>query len=137
MSGILVDKGLTRQDRLVLQNLAADVRDYRRRRRNEGQKQPGKARRRDAATLATLKALNDPAGAQFDPTIFTSTELHNLQLPGILERWLFRPLVRTARSVLRVETDVVMIVHLLLYFCDVHGHIYSHDASAYTPWRYP
>jgi len=44
MSGILVDKGLTRQDRLVLQNLAADVRDYRRRRRNEGQKQPGKGK---------------------------------------------------------------------------------------------
>ncbi|KAJ6436640.1 MEI5 protein [Purpureocillium lavendulum] len=91
MTGILFDKGLTRQDLLVLQNLAADVRDYRRRRRNKEQKQP--ARKRDAATLATLKAFNDPAGAQFEPTILTT------------------------RSVLRVETDVVMIMHLLLYFC--------------------
>lgn len=44
MSGILFDKGLTRQDRLVLQNLAADVRDYRRRKRNEGQRRPGKGK---------------------------------------------------------------------------------------------
>lgn len=88
------------------------------------------ARRRDAATLATLKALNDPADAQFEPTILTSTELHNLHLPGVLETWLLRPLIRTARSVLRFETDVVMIMHLLIYFCT------SVPSAAFLYWNF-
>ena len=39
-----------------------------------------------------------------------------MRLPQLLDEWVLRPYIRLARSIVRVETDVVMLTHLLLYF---------------------
>lgn len=77
---------------------------------------PCTAQRRDDATIAALAALNDPADPHFEPTVFNGVDLDDLKLPRILEAWVLRPYIRVARSIVRVETDVVMLTHLLLYF---------------------
>ncbi|RAH79794.1 hypothetical protein BO86DRAFT_449429 [Aspergillus japonicus CBS 114.51] len=69
-------------------------------------------------TITHLSALNSPASSAFTPTVFVTWDLPQLtpQLPGVLNEYLLQPYIRAARSVVRVETDVVMLTHLLLYF---------------------
>lgn len=70
----------------------------------------------DAGTLDKLRALNDPHHPDFVPTVFVSWDLDSLNLPAWLHRWVLQPYIRAARRLVRVETDVVMLTHLLLYF---------------------
>lgn len=43
-------------------------------------------------------------------------DLDDPRIPKVVQRLVLGPYVRTARSIVRVETDVVMLTHLLLYF---------------------
>ncbi|KFG77884.1 acylamide-delta3(E)-desaturase [Metarhizium anisopliae] len=120
---VVFDPNLTKPDVLVLQNLVADIREYQerdeqlqRRRDKEGSDKEKGQRHRDAATITALAALNDPKHALFEPTVFSQVDTGDIRLPPSIDAWIFRPYVRVARSIVRVETDVVMLTHLLLYF---------------------
>ncbi|ROW14966.1 hypothetical protein VPNG_03440 [Cytospora leucostoma] len=70
---------------------------------------------RQALAVQKLQALNDPKNEAFEPTVFTSVDLDHLHLPILLDKYLLQPYIRLARSIVRVETDVVMVrVHLFI-----------------------
>ena len=69
----------------------------------------------DDTTFKALEALNNPKDAKFEPTIFTSLDYDKIRWDQPLIRWLIKSYIRMAQSVVRVETDVVMITHILLY----------------------
>jgi hypothetical protein len=100
--GITFDPQLTRADRLVLQQLSEDM---------------SSSTTADAEPIiAKLKAINDPSDTRFEPTVFTTYDQPDtLGLPSPLCR-LLASYTAWARSACRVETDVVFITHLLLYF---------------------
>ncbi|KID91306.1 acylamide-delta3(E)-desaturase, partial [Metarhizium majus ARSEF 297] len=123
VDGVVFDPNLTKPDVLVLQNLVADIREYQerdeqlqRRRDKEGSDEEKGQSHRDEATITALAALNDPKHALFEPTVFSQVDTGDIRLPPSINAWVFRPYVRVARSIVRVETDVVMLTHLLLYF---------------------
>lgn len=71
---------------------------------------------RDQAALQTMMSLNDPKDPNFEPTVFNGWDLSSL---GKLEPAFARLLasyIRLGKSIVRVETDVVFITHLILYF---------------------
>jgi hypothetical protein len=117
---IVFDPNLTKLDFLVLQNLAADIKEHSSNGIENGQASLNGSgawgKSRDEATLAALTALNDPKDPAFEPTVINGTDLNHVRLPKVLDKWVLRPYVRAARSIVRVETDVVMLTHLLLYF---------------------
>ncbi|OJJ74556.1 hypothetical protein ASPBRDRAFT_120754 [Aspergillus brasiliensis CBS 101740] len=109
-----IDPYLTPPDRLVLDNLLLD-----------GQRSPEKIKSSggtpdvpsDAdATVSQLEAFNDPRHADFVPTILFTWDLKDIKLPPLLDAWLLQPYIKVARSIVRMDTDVVMLTHLLLYF---------------------
>ncbi|OAL74084.1 acylamide-delta3(E)-desaturase [Trichophyton violaceum] len=67
-------------------------------------------------TIEHLRNLNDPAHADFDPTVFVSWDTQKLPFPAAVQQWLIRLYIARARRLVRVETDVAMLTHLLLYF---------------------
>jgi phosphoinositide-3-kinase regulatory subunit 4 len=67
-------------------------------------------------TIRTLEALNDPSHEAFDPTVFVSWDTRDLKLPVIISRFLLQPYIKYAQNIVRVQTDVVMLTHLILYF---------------------
>src|SRR6478736_2775929 len=71
---------------------------------------------RDEELLRHLQAMNDPKDAHFEPSVTTNWDIDQIKLPLFLEKTVLRPYIRLARSVVRVETDVIMLTHLLLYF---------------------
>ncbi|KAF2034313.1 fatty acid desaturas-like protein [Setomelanomma holmii] len=66
--------------------------------------------------IAYLKSLNDPKSAAFEPTVFSSVDLPNIK-NAFFRQNIVEPYTRWARTVVRNETDVVIITHLLLYTC--------------------
>lgn len=71
---------------------------------------------RDEAALAIISGMNDPGSAYFEPSVFNTWDLSTLgKLPPVLDR-LLKSYVELGRSVVRVETDVVMLTHMILYF---------------------
>lgn len=64
--------------------------------------------------LALMKELNNPTSDQFEPTVFVTVDYPNITNP-LLRKYFIEPYVRWGRSVVRVDTDVVMLTHLLLY----------------------
>ncbi|KAJ4313152.1 hypothetical protein N0V84_009577 [Fusarium piperis] len=132
---IVFDRQLTKADLVVLQNLTEDLRDHSRREDGDGAaKVNGKtlnASSPDADDGASpnqhanqfsyeeavrhLQAMNDPNDAHFEPTIMNNLDLDQIKLPPVLDKLLLRPYIRIARSLVRVETDVIMLTHLLLY----------------------
>ncbi|CAO2657146.1 Nn.00g032720.m01.CDS01 [Neocucurbitaria sp. VM-36] len=66
--------------------------------------------------IAYLRDLNSPKSDGFEPTVFSSVDEPDIKNP-LLRKWIIDPYIRWARSVVRVETDVVMVTHLLLYSC--------------------
>lgn len=128
---------LTVSDRLVLESLARDCENYHqhhddgRQAKEESRKEDGRVDSlepeilstddaplspEDEATAAALKGLNSPLSSKFIPTVFVSVDLPDLKVNSFVRKHVLEPYVRWARSVVRVETDVVMITHLLLYF---------------------
>jgi hypothetical protein len=61
-----------------------------------------------------MKDLNNPKSDKFETTVFSSVDLPDIK-NGFLRNWIIDPYTRWAKSLVRVETDVVMITHLLLY----------------------
>jgi hypothetical protein len=131
MEDIVYAPDLTLQDRLLLQNLAYDIAQQQSETKSDatlsadslgsidddaatvGDAAQGQ---RDARDLATLQALNDPKSSAFEPTVFSSVDIGTLKLPEPIDRFLLRPYIRWAQSVVRHPADVVMVTHLLLYF---------------------
>jgi len=66
----------------------------------------------EAATLATLRALNDPSNRNFEPTVFLFWDFKDFNKTV---RHVLRPYIRWAGQAARVPTDVVMLTHLILY----------------------
>jgi hypothetical protein len=48
--------------------------------------------------------------------VFSTVDEPDIKNP-LLRQWIIDPYIRWARTVVRVETDVVMVTHLLLYLC--------------------
>ncbi|KAK3681803.1 hypothetical protein B0T22DRAFT_387624 [Podospora appendiculata] len=106
--GLVFDAQLTEPDRLVLQELGKDM-------LAGSSSSPSPTL---ADTIATLHALNDPADPRFEPTVFTSYDLADARASRIFGSlpWLLDAYIAWGRRIVRVETDVVMLTHLLLYF---------------------
>ncbi|KAJ3459295.1 hypothetical protein FSOLCH5_014220 [Fusarium solani] len=137
---IVFDRQLTKADLVVLQSLTEDLREHTRKEGGDGAaKANGKtlnASTPDVDAEASndgtspnqhanqlsyeeavrhLQALNDPNDAHFEPTIMNNLDFDQIKLPPVLDKLLLRPYIRIARSLVRVETDVIMLTHLLLY----------------------
>ncbi|KAH7063424.1 phosphoinositide 3-kinase regulatory subunit 4 [Macrophomina phaseolina] len=130
-----IDPGLTRADLLLLKCLQRDAAtkapadalsrakenaaelpqngDLHQRRRDSANDDD--AEHEDQTTIDALEAMNNPKHPDFDPTVFIFWDTPNIKLPAVLDRYVLQPYVRWARSVVRVETDVVMLNHLMLY----------------------
>ncbi|KAF1947321.1 hypothetical protein EJ02DRAFT_392542 [Clathrospora elynae] len=67
-------------------------------------------------SIAYLKTLNDPKSTGFEPTVFSSVDNPDIK-NALLRQYIIDPYIRWARTVVRVETDVVMVTHILLYLC--------------------
>jgi hypothetical protein len=61
-----------------------------------------------------LKRLNDPHSEIFEPTVFVTHDYPSIK-NQFFRRHILEPYVRFGRSIVRVETDVVMLSHLILY----------------------
>lgn len=63
--------------------------------------------------------MNNGAHADFDPTVFQFWDTAELRekLPKSVQRYVLQPYINWARTVVRFPTDVVMLTHLILYFC--------------------
>lgn len=64
--------------------------------------------------IEQLRAFNDPKHHDFFPTVVVSRD-PELEGSSLFSRWVLQPYVRAARRIVRRETDVVMLTHLLLY----------------------
>ncbi|KAM5441082.1 hypothetical protein MferCBS31731_003870 [Microsporum ferrugineum] len=71
---------------------------------------------KDKETIEHLRNLNDPRHDDFDPTVFVTWDTQRLPFPRFIQQWLIRPYIAKARRLVRVETDVAMLTHLMLYF---------------------
>ncbi|KAL2812676.1 hypothetical protein BDW59DRAFT_155203 [Aspergillus cavernicola] len=121
-----IDPNLTEPDLLVLKNLLQDgdrpsveKTGPTRRGRNRGEKDtaPNGARQASAdETIQRLKALNNPQDSEFEPTVFVTWDTKDLSKHPLLNKWFLQPYMNLARKIVRVDTDVVMLSHLLLYF---------------------
>jgi len=131
---ITFDPALTRADRLVLEELVQDIRGHSShggppaatasgadvaktttRATNGHAKSSQTGDQTGSSTLAALKALNDHQSADFEPAVFNTVDLVDLDLPKAVDQWILRPYIRLASKAVRHKTDVVMITHLLLY----------------------
>ncbi|KAF2702736.1 hypothetical protein K504DRAFT_464883 [Pleomassaria siparia CBS 279.74] len=75
---------------------------------------PEDALEHEQQALETLKDLNNPTSSSFEPTVFVTVDLASITSPT-LRKWVIDPYVRWARTIVRVDTDVVMLTHLFLY----------------------
>lgn len=61
--------------------------------------------------------MNDASHPAFDPTVFQLWDTPDLaKLPAPIQRYVLQPYINWARGVVRYQTDVVMLTHLILYF---------------------
>lgn len=72
----------------------------------------------DEAALRLLTSLNNPQHPNFQPTIFASWDL-SLQSPRNIPEWFLQRYVSWARTVVRHQTDVVFVSHLIIYFLTI------------------
>jgi hypothetical protein len=72
-------------------------------------------------TVQMLHNLNDPSHVDFDPTVsqFWDTPLLRATLPAPIQKYVLTPYINWAKGVVRFETDVVMVTHLILYFTTI------------------
>ncbi|GES58621.1 phosphoinositide 3-kinase regulatory subunit 4 [Aspergillus terreus] len=112
-----IDPNLTGPDVLVLKQLLDDAQQ------SDHQPPETSLRRRQKdetgpadEVIEKLTALNNPQDPTFEATVFVTWDAKDWQKYPFLDKWILQPYVRLARQVVRVETDVVMLTHLLLYF---------------------
>ena len=65
--------------------------------------------------IAQLRAFNDPKQDDFDPTVFVTWDL-NKDDNSTFYRYVLKPYISFARQIVRNDTDMVMLTHLILYF---------------------
>ncbi|KAH6842783.1 fatty acid desaturase [Chaetomium sp. MPI-CAGE-AT-0009] len=139
MEEIIYSPELTIPDTLLLRNLADDIQRHREIKgassnvdRDEGYVSTGSGRsaaqdavnkygiseERDASDIQTLNGLNDPDSEDFEPTVMSSLDLGDLQskLPAVVYQNVVLPYIAWARTIVRHDTDVVMLTHLIMYF---------------------
>ena len=63
-----------------------------------------------------MKNVNDPKSDVFETTVFSTWDLSNFKNPNLRKR-IIDSYVNWAKGVVRTETDVIMITHLLTYLC--------------------
>lgn len=68
---------------------------------------------REQQNIEYLKRLNDPKSSAFAPTVFFTFDSIRSEF---LRKWAIDPYTQWARKVFRVETDFVMLTHLIIYF---------------------
>ncbi|KAI3392389.1 hypothetical protein diail_5740, partial [Diaporthe ilicicola] len=130
---IVFSEKLSKADSLILENLEADIKDVATRPQSKAnghtQTANGSANQpeegdvvtkeealRDEAALAIMTGMNDPNSTYFEPAVFNTWDLSTLgKLPPVLDR-LLKSYVELGKSIVRVETDVVMLTHMILYF---------------------
>lgn len=68
--------------------------------------------------IQKLGELNDASHPNFNPTVFQSWDMPVLQtiLPPVVQQYVLRPYISWAQGVVRFNTDVVILTHLILYF---------------------
>lgn len=132
-SPIVYDAALTPADVVLLRNLERDVKAKTKRsgpaENDDSGFATGRAYTRtpspeasteqyteDDQDIAALKAFRTPAHSDYVPTLFLSTDGWPSVLPTELNKYLLQPYVRWARGVVRHETDIVMLTHLIIYF---------------------
>lgn len=78
----------------------------------------GLATQTDAVKIHKLKALNDRNSQDFEPSIMCSIDMRDLssKCPTTIYQYVILPYVNWARKIVRHETDVLMLTHLILYF---------------------
>ncbi|KZZ99108.1 fatty acid desaturase [Moelleriella libera RCEF 2490] len=128
---IVFDKALTKADQVVLESLARDIRHHRGKpatsngkldvdsglgSESSGDEAACSLSQQDARQVLALKALRDAKSAKFEPTIVLSVDDCSSLIPSALDRYVLQPYIRHARKIVRHETDVVMVSHLLIYF---------------------
>lgn len=107
-----VDPQLSRPDLLVHENLLRDISRV----RDSSSPFKHDASHDDRNVIDRLNAWNDPQSDHFDPTVFVGWDLPFVKLPAVLHSGVIQPYVKWARTVVRMETDVVMLTHLISYF---------------------
>ncbi|KAI0439510.1 fatty acid desaturas-like protein [Xylaria telfairii] len=111
---------LTKPDRIVLETLAADIEQFSRSTADDQGRANGHIDScneiKYASALTRLDALNNPKHSDFEPTIFTEHDYDRIGWNTSIGRYVLRPYLRVAQSIVRHETDVVMLTHLILYF---------------------
>lgn len=100
----------TPPDNIVLEVLYRDINNA----ELNGSPNPGP----DGSELELLSSLNDPKHTNFQPTIFSSWDynLHDFKSPRNFREYILQKYIKWARTVVRHQTDVVFVSHLLLYF---------------------
>ncbi|WYZ34578.1 hypothetical protein EsH8_I_000854 [Colletotrichum jinshuiense] len=137
MGAFVVSPELTVQDVVVLQNLIDDISRYesavdgdegyvsqesldkdKKSTSDESISCRGVSAQRDAIDIRKLKGLNDSTSEDFEPSVFSSVDLRDLpsKLPAVIHDHVILPYVAWARKIVRHETDVLMLTHLILYF---------------------
>jgi Fatty acid desaturase len=130
-----VDPNLTEPDLIVLKNLHHDIAEHQDssentddsdndsslRKRTLSKKNNGEDEDEDedATAISALEALNDPSNTtSFEPTVFVMFDMAHLRakLPAPIYNHILLPYISLAQKIVRVDTDVVMLTHLLLYF---------------------
>lgn len=131
---------LTEPDKVVIRNLVADV--NRQRGSFKAISTPKTSDDVDGASIGLLKAWNNPKDKAFQPTVFLIWD--NWHLPDWLKNYVVEPYSRLARKIVRNETDVVFLTHILIYlfinvpsacllfrdFTWIHGIVHA----AFTVW---
>ena len=129
-TSIFFDSALTRADRSVLASLANDVTDNQPAQKGAvdhdsgiGSDEGSSSSDEDPLSMPSaerdalaLKEARDPSSANFEPTLLLSIDDLSSRIPPLLNTLALQPYVRLARSIVRYDTDVVMLSHLVLYF---------------------
>ncbi|OTB12707.1 hypothetical protein K445DRAFT_320847 [Daldinia sp. EC12] len=133
MDTIIISPELPPNDIVLLRNLAEDIKEYQQSRTDPSSKdgvttsnqeavngahEHSTPSSRDEHDLARMRALNDPAHQDFEPTIFSSVDYRDLssRLHPVIYQYILQPYIKWAQSIARHPTDVVMVTHLILYF---------------------
>jgi hypothetical protein len=115
-----IDANLTRADLIVLKDLLQEAETTKNSKKElsvTNGSATDKAKAKEDDSIQKLDAMNNPAHLEFEPTVFSTYDMKDLQqnLLPLIYRYLLRPYINTARNIVRVETDVVILTHLILY----------------------
>ncbi|RDL32370.1 Uncharacterized protein BP5553_08826 [Venustampulla echinocandica] len=114
-----IDPFLTQPDRLVLDLLLQDIQNPRKPTSGDlgsGQSGDEGHTKQLGEGISRLEGLNDESSSSFRPTVFTSWDQEDFErLPESVNKLILQPYIRWARGVVRRETDVVFLTHIILY----------------------